>query len=145
MITDEVWSVLCVKYLTDIESKAMFSWHVHCSPSIIKLHWNLIRRNKFKKETVFLYNFTQCGETTKYLLGPNSASFVVMQNQCCYMDLRHGNWLKLQPQSCRRSLIAAYIKFWIPTGRKWSQMKNFGEGLRKSRYPYRLKGRNGIG
>ena len=35
-------------------------------------------RNEFKKQVVPLYNFTQCGETTKYLLGLNSASFVVM-------------------------------------------------------------------
>jgi hypothetical protein len=35
-------------------------------------------RSEFKKQMVHLYNFIQCGEATKYLLGLNSASFVAM-------------------------------------------------------------------
>ena len=56
------------------------------------------------------------------------------------MVLRHGKWQKLQPQSYKYSLIAAYEESWISTGRKWSQMKNSGEEPRKPRYLYRLRG-----
>jgi hypothetical protein len=34
--------------------------------------------NKFEKQMVLLYNSIQCGRTAEYLLGPNSASSVVM-------------------------------------------------------------------
>ena len=47
----------------------------HCVPLMgPRRTWH----NEFKKQMVLLYNFTQCGETAKYLLRPNSASFVVM-------------------------------------------------------------------
>ena len=67
--------------------------------------------NEFKEQMVLLYSSTQCGGIIEYLQGPNSASFAAMSNRCCYMDPRHGKWLKLQPQSCRPSLTAAYEKF----------------------------------
>ena len=51
------------------------------------------RGRKFVKHRIntFLYNPIQCGRTAEYLLGPNSASSVVMLSRCCYMmDLRDG-------------------------------------------------------
>jgi hypothetical protein len=68
-------------------------------------------RKEFEKQMVFSYNSIQCGRTTEYLLGPNSASSVVMLSRCCYMDLRHGKKWKLPPQSGRPKLTAAYEEF----------------------------------
>jgi len=45
---------------------------------------------RIRKANGALYNSIQCGRTAEYLLGPNSASSVVMLSRCCYMALRHG-------------------------------------------------------
>ena len=45
-------------------------------------------RNEFEKQMLLSYNSIQCGRTTEYLLGPYSASSIVMLSLCCYMDLR---------------------------------------------------------
>jgi len=57
-------------------------------PKMEELH--RMSHNEFKKHMVLSYNSIQCGRTAEYLLGPNSASSVVMLSRCYYMDLRHG-------------------------------------------------------
>jgi len=43
-----------------------------------------------EKKMVLTYNSIQCGRIAEYLLGPNSASSVLMLCRCCHMDLRRG-------------------------------------------------------
>lgn len=42
------------------------------------------------KEMLLSYNCVQRGRVAEYLLGPISASSIVMLSWYCYTDLRHG-------------------------------------------------------
>ena len=79
------------KYLLGVKVLKMWivlhTWAVWL-PKMEELHG--MSRNEFEKQMVLSYNSIQYGGTTEYLLGPNSASSVVILSQCCYMDLRHG-------------------------------------------------------
>jgi hypothetical protein len=65
------------------------------------------RHKESKKQLVLLYNTTQYGQTTIYLLG-TLRTFRSNLSQCYYMVPRYGMLQKLQSQSYECLLIAAF-------------------------------------
>jgi len=87
---EQVQQNLLVNYLEKNYCNVFMQKQLTVFSSIDGLELRRASRNEFEKQMVLQHNSIQCGRTAEYLLGPNSASSVVMLSRCCYMDLRQG-------------------------------------------------------